>query len=161
MSAGIADRLIPASPQVRPKLPGSINPHGVSAEKTYIATMARATRRRTVSTQCIPEFDVIEQDPPAPLPFERRMIDRWPMQGKASAICVAGETFGEIFDLRMLDFSPGGMGAMSDRPLPPGMIITVGFQEPGQPARRGTVTRCQPWGDGYRIGIVFQMRLAA
>ena len=126
-----------------------------------------------MSTQCIPESDLFEPEtpitrdddwtahPPAPLPFERRMIDRWPMQGKASAICVAGETFGEIFDLRMLDFSPGGMGAMSDRPLSPGMIVNVGFQQPGQPARRGTVSRCQPWGDGYRIGIMFQMRLAA
>jgi len=74
---------------------------------------------------------------------------------------VAGEGFGQIVDLKLLDYSHYGLGALGDDPLEPGAVISVGFQQPGQMARRGVVVRCSPCGKGYRIAVRFEHRLAA
>lgn len=98
---------------------------------------------------------------PGPLRFERRDIDRWPVQGAATATCLSGERFGQMHDLSMLDYSFDGMGAISGTVLDPGMSVAVAFQSPGFLAKRGTVLRCAPCGNGYRVAIQFQSRLAA
>jgi hypothetical protein len=102
-----------------------------------------------------------EQDPPGPLRFERRQSDRWTIDGAATAFELAGDGFGRTHALRMLDYSDLGMGAISDSVIAPGTTISVGFQSPGYLARRGTVARCLPCGDGYRIAVLFEQRLAA
>ncbi len=96
-----------------------------------------------------------------PLRFERRRTDRWPLDGVATAFELAGEGFGRTHGLRMLDCSEEGMGAVSDTVVCPGTTVSVAFQAPGYPARRGFVSRCRPCGDGYRMAIVFDRRLAA
>ncbi len=82
--------------------------------------------------------------PPAPLRFERRQEDRWPATGVASVSCVAGEHFGEMYSLKMLDYGLQGMGATSARPIEPGVIVSVGFPAAGGPLKRGVVLRCLP-----------------
>ena len=99
--------------------------------------------------------------PPAAGRFERRRHDRWPARGRATACCAAGELFGETRPLKILDESDEGLGARSDRPLAPGTVVTVGFAAPGHGARTGVVLRCLPCGDGYRLAIRFETRLAA
>ena len=103
----------------------------------------------------------VNDDPPAPLRFERRCNDRWTAQGLATAHCAAGERFGERFTLHLIDASTDGLGARVDRPLNPGTIVTVAFAGPGQGVKNGTVVRCLPCGNGYRLAIRFEMRLAA
>jgi len=96
-----------------------------------------------------------------PLRFERRDVDRWPIEGVGTAFRLSGEKFGQMHDLRMLDYSDDGLGAISDTVIDPGTIVSVGFQAPGYIAKRGTVLRCTPCGEGYRVAIQFQARLAA
>ena len=97
----------------------------------------------------------------APLTFDRRQSDRWSIEGAATAIRLAGAEFGIIHELRSLDYSHGGMGATSDTVIEPGTVVSVGFQRPGLIAQRGVVLRCLPCGDGYRLAIRFEGRLAA
>lgn len=96
-----------------------------------------------------------------PYRFERRQVDRWPAQGAASAFCLTGDAFGRICDLSLADYSHDGMAAHSNDWLAPGSEISIGFAAPGYLARRGTVLRCEPCGQGYRLAIQFQMRMAA
>ena len=105
----------------------------------------------------------LEPDPPvpAPLAFERRQHDRWPADGLAKVFRVAGDRFGEVYTLRIVDESFEGLGATSSWPLEPGTIVSVAFVEPGCPARSGVVLRCRPCGDGYRLAIQYDRALAA
>lgn len=103
----------------------------------------------------------MSQTAPMTLRFERRQHDRWPERGVATAYGAAGPSFGRRFALRLLDASADGLGARSDRPLDPGTVVTLVFAEPGRPARNGVVVRCLPCGDGYRIAVRFELRMAA
>jgi len=102
-------------------------------------------------------------DPPSrkPLRLERREVDRWPIEGAATAFSMSSESFGRMHDLRMLDYSEYGLGAISDTAMAPGTIVSIGFQAPGYLAKRGTVERCTACGEGYRLAIQFESRLAA
>ncbi len=102
-----------------------------------------------------------EQDPPETLRLERRSLDRWEAHGSATAICLGGERFGQMHQLRLEDCSDDGVGAVSDSVLEPGTFVSVGFQTPGMLSRQAVVLRCQPCGNGYRIGLQFAMRQAA
>jgi hypothetical protein len=95
------------------------------------------------------------------LPFERREVDRWSTLAAATAFCLGGERFGEMHDLSVLDYSDDGLGAICDTVIPPGEVVSIGFQSPGLIARRGVVLRCQPCGQGYRVAIRFESRMAA
>ncbi len=97
----------------------------------------------------------------APLKFERRRAERWPMDGAASAFRLTGDSFGLMHDLVVNDYSQGGVGVISESPIEPGTLISIGFQQPGVVARRGVVRRCQPCGKGYRVGVQFELRQAA
>ena len=103
----------------------------------------------------------VDHDDAPPLKFERRQVGRWPMEGVATAFGLAGDYFGEIHDLQMCDYGHGGMCAVTEEPIQPGLLVSVGFQQPGVIARRGVVRRCDPCGHGYRVAIEFQMRQAA
>ena len=96
-----------------------------------------------------------------PLRFERRQADRWPIDGVATAFELAGDGFGRTHTLRMLDYSNDGIGAVSDTVIAPGTTVSLGFQSPGYPARRGTIARCLPCGEGYRVAVIFEQRMAA
>ncbi len=96
-----------------------------------------------------------------PFRFERRQADRWSSQALATAFCLNGDAFGRIHDLTLMDHSHDGLGAVSTEPIAPGTEMSIGFASPGHVARRGTVLRCEPCGEGYRIAVQFQARLAA
>jgi len=102
-----------------------------------------------------------QEEAPRVLRFEQRLDDRWPMEGAATLFRLGGERFGEMIGMRMIDFSLRGMGATSDTPVEPGAVVSVGFSSPGYPAKRGTVASCLPCGKGYRVGVMFESRLAA
>ncbi|MHC4946897.1 MAG: PilZ domain-containing protein [Planctomycetota bacterium] len=97
----------------------------------------------------------------APFRFERRQGDRWSTSGAATAFRLGGDQFGLMHDLQLLDGSVGGIGAVSTTPIEPGTVVSVGFEDPTWTARRGVVVRCLPCGDGYRVGVRYEGRLAA
>jgi hypothetical protein len=66
-----------------------------------------------------------------------------------------------MHDLSLQDYSHDGMAALSRDWMAPGTEISIGFSAPGYLARRGTVLRCEPCGEGYRVAVQFQARLAA
>jgi hypothetical protein len=100
-------------------------------------------------------------EPAGPLRFERRSLDRWPLSGAATAFRLSGQAFGETHELSLVDGSDDGLGAHSDSVIEPGAMVSIGFQSPGVVARRGTILRCTPCGNGYRIAIQYQGRMAA
>ena len=106
-------------------------------------------------------LDTDETSPSVVYRFDRRQHDRWPDAGHVTAFRIAGDRFGENYEMRIVDSSHEGLGAMSVQAIEPGAVISLGFAAPGRPARRGVVTRCQPCGAGYRIGIRFEHRLMA
>ncbi len=59
------------------------------------------------------------------LRFERRQHDRWPITGVATAWRLGGPRFGETATLKLLDYSTGGVGALSDQPIEPGAVVLV------------------------------------
>ncbi len=95
------------------------------------------------------------------LAFERRETDRWPVEGVATIFHLGGESFGQMHTLKMLDYSNDGVGAICPDPVTPGSLVSIGFQSPGYPAKRGSVVHCTPCGEGYRICIAFEFNLAA
>lgn len=98
---------------------------------------------------------------PAPLRFERRGVDRWPVHAAATAFRLSGQRFGQVHDLNLMDYCDDGLGALSDLPIEPGAIVSIAFHSPGYAAKRGTVLRCMPCGHGYRLAIQFAARMAA
>jgi hypothetical protein len=102
-----------------------------------------------------------EIEPAGPLRFERRANDRWQANGSATAFRLSGTHFGTTHELSLMDCSDDGLGAISDTVIEPGTIVSVAFQAPGIMAKRGTVLRCLPCGNGYRIAIQYQARMAA
>ena len=92
---------------------------------------------------------------------ERRQHDRWNVHGVATAFCIAGEHFGEMYEMHMLDISEQGMGATCEDAIPPGSMISIGFEAPGYLAKRGEVLHCKPTGHGYRVAIRFDALAAA
>jgi len=100
-------------------------------------------------------------DPPAPLPFERRRHGRRPMQGSARAVLLDSDHFGQMRQLALLDYSPGGIGAISAQPVIPGTSVSIGFTSHGYPSERGTVVKCLPCGHGYRLAVRFDLAKAA
>jgi hypothetical protein len=105
-------------------------------------------------------FDHADSIPPT-LRFERRQVDRVPTDGHATALRVGGDCFGQIHDLRLVDYSVGGLAAICGDPIEPGTALSLGFANPGWLARRGVVRRCLPCGSGYRVAIQFELGLAA
>lgn len=93
--------------------------------------------------------------------FERRDSERRRLDGVATVFCLSGACFGEMHELNTLDYSSGGLAAMSDRAIAPGTLLSIGFSTQGMLARRGIVRRCLPSGEGYRLSIEFEARLAA
>jgi hypothetical protein len=92
---------------------------------------------------------------------ERRVQDRWALDGVATAHETGGAGFGRRHALRLLDGSPDGIGARSGSALAPGTDLVLAFSAPGGGTARGTVIRCLPDGRGYRVAIRLQGRAAA
>ena len=96
-----------------------------------------------------------------PYSFDRRRSPRWDAYGSATAFILDGESFGRMHTLQLTDAAQDGIGADSNDAISPGTMVSLGFEDPGQIAQQGVVVRCLPTGDGYRVGILFQRRLAA
>ena len=106
------------------------------------------------------ESDPLEAPAPRVLKFERRRAPRVPAEGAALAFETGGDGFGRRHELELVDFSAGGVGAITDTMIAPGSPVTISFRTDGE-AAQGQVVRCLPCGRGYRVAIAFARRRAA
>ena len=93
--------------------------------------------------------------------MERRTHNRWPVNCAASAFCLQGEQFGRTYDLQLLDFGHGGLGAVVQEPVDRGALMSFGFEHPGYTAHRGRVVECRPAAEGYRLAVQTKGPVAA
>jgi hypothetical protein len=77
------------------------------------------------------------------------------VDGHATAFCLGSGHFGKMFTMEACDYCSGGMAALSSEPLPAGCDVSIGFEARQCLAGRGTVLRCQPCEEGYRVAIQF------
>ena len=94
-----------------------------------------------------------------PIPLERRIDHRKPIQGRVTALMTMTEEEprrNRICSLELRDVSEGGLGAVSGDELPKGATMTV-FFPPHGPERGfdmyGKVAWCRPADDGFEIGL--------
>ena len=100
------------------------------------------------------------QQAPARRPgrFMRRHFDRRTVDGVATIFELTGDRFGWMHTTTTVDYSDGGMSAISGDVIPPGTAVSVGFQSPDCTSRHGQVIRCMPCESGYRVAVAFQSR---
>lgn len=87
--------------------------------------------------------------------FERRRSERMMVDAHATLFCL-GNSFGEIYEMQTVDYSDSGVGLATRQPVEAGLTVSVGFSYPSCRAGYGTIVRCQPDGDGYRVGVRFE-----
>ena len=102
-----------------------------------------------------------DSDPLAPLKFDRRSSERHDARGVVTAQPNSGSRLGRVTDLVLVDESVGGFGAISQVPLEPGTSIWLTGNEFTTRPRRAIVIRCAPCGDGYQIGVRYELAMAA
>jgi hypothetical protein len=88
-------------------------------------------------------------------PTERRLSRRAQAEGCATAFCLGGGHFGQMFSMKTCDYCEGGVAVFSSTPISPGCDVSIGFESRRCLAGRGTVLRCQPCDKGYRVAIRF------
>jgi hypothetical protein len=88
-------------------------------------------------------------------PGERRLSRRAEAEGCATAFCLGGGHFGQMFTMKACDYCEGGVAVYCRTPVPPGSDVAIGFESRHCSAGRGTVLRCQPCEEGYRVAIRF------
>ncbi len=94
------------------------------------------------------------------LRIERRAETRESAFGTLAAT-YSGDGRHGITQLELVDRSPSGLGALTQAPIEPGMIVTICPEGSTRPSLSGRVTRCTPAGEGFKIGLVFTRRSAA
>jgi len=102
-----------------------------------------------------------DDDPPAPLRFERRAAPRTEAIGSLRALRRDFPPVPGWIDLRLRDESDGGFAAHVNEPLGPGTPLDVRVCPMRDHWRLARVVRCLPVGDGYLIGVAYEMRRAA
>ena len=91
-----------------------------------------------------------------PRVFARRKSSRRRLGGIATAFELSGGHFGGMHTLRLIEYSDGGVGGITDALVAQGTLVTVGFQSRQCMAHLGRVVSCVPFEDGYHVGVAFK-----
>ena len=81
--------------------------------------------------------------------------------GSVTVFHLEGEEFGLMHEVVELQVSDEGINGRSTNPVSPGSVVSMGFEAPGFPARRGEVVGCVRCPQGWQIGIEFHASTAA
>lgn len=76
-----------------------------------------------------------------------------PLPGGATVFHLDGDRFGSMQALVDLAINEDVLEARADEQVPAGSMISLGFEAPGTPARRGEVVHCDRHGDRWHVGI--------
>ena len=81
--------------------------------------------------------------------------------GSVTVFHLEGEAFGLMHEVVELRVSDEGINGRSSEPVSPGSVVSMGFEAPGFPARKGEVVGCVRCREGWQIGIEFHASTAA
>lgn len=109
--------------------------------------------------------DFTDDRPQPTLAFSSSWIDDpaapEPIFGSATVFQLEGDCFGTMLEVVQLSLSEQGVEGTIDGPVEPGTVVSLGFEAPGHPARRGAVIGCIRCEHGWKVGIEFDGRDAA
>ena len=81
--------------------------------------------------------------------------------GSATVFHLEGDDFGVMHEVVELALCGDGVEGTATKPVVPGSVVSLGFEAPGHPARRGEIVGCVRCEDGWKIGIAFDAQAAA
>lgn len=84
-----------------------------------------------------------------------------PIPGSATVFHLEGDDFGVMHEVVELALCGDGVEGTSPEPVVPGSVVSLGFEAPGHPARRGEIVDCVRCDEGWKIGIAFDAQAAA
>lgn len=84
-----------------------------------------------------------------------------PLSGAVTVFHLEGDRFGSMHEVVELSLSEVGVEGFSAEPVAPGAVVSLGFEAPGHPARRGEIIGCVRCDGGWKVGIEFDVREAA
>jgi hypothetical protein len=84
-----------------------------------------------------------------------------PIFGAVTVFHLEGERFGSMQEVVELSLSEVGVEGLSADPVEPGAVVSLGFEAPGHPARRGEIIGCVRCEGGWKVGIEFDLCEAA
>ena len=93
--------------------------------------------------------------------FVHKGRDATAIPGSVTVFHLEGEEFGLMHEVIELSVSDEGVNGRSTEPVSPGAVVSMGFEAPGIPARRGEVVGCVRCHEGWQIGIEFHNNAAA
>ena len=98
---------------------------------------------------------------PASLKFERRRVARTPAAGEAMAAFYDADGAIALTSEELIDASAKGIGLRSSVEIEPGARFMIYAGGSALAHRGGVVARCTPDGDGWRLGVLCDARMAA
>ncbi len=98
---------------------------------------------------------------PKPWKPERRLESRQPAGGRAIVTIREQGQMPILAPVELLDASEHGVGIRSEKPAMPGAAVRLYFHGEVMPGRTGVVARCDRDGEGWRLGVRCDMRMAA
>ncbi|MBL0922012.1 MAG: PilZ domain-containing protein [Phycisphaerales bacterium] len=105
--------------------------------------------------------DSHDHDAPETYVFDRRRAGRAPASGAMQAVLANGRQMPWVLRLGLVNASHGGLCVTTDAPIEPGSRLSLRVDPVHGNWTTGTVVRCEPLEDGYRVGIAYEQRRAA
>jgi hypothetical protein len=90
------------------------------------------------------------------LPFDRRRGSRESASGSMQAVLANGRDMPWVLRLGLVNASNGGLCVTTDAPLDPGARLSMRIDPVHGNWITGSVVRCEPVGDRYRLGIAYE-----
>jgi len=86
---------------------------------------------------------------------DRRTEPRWRLEGTATLLTL-GTVLGTMVELHGLEGAPWWISGVSEKPLPVGARVSIGFSDPSCRPGCGVIERCNPCCDGgFRFAVRF------
>ncbi|MFM7053021.1 MAG: hypothetical protein ACKOYN_12960 [Planctomycetota bacterium] len=99
--------------------------------------------------------EAVRMDLRRPFRVERRAATRWAIPGNATMLTL-GTVLGTVVDASELEGGPWWVAGVSEKALPRGTRVSVGFSEPSCRPATGLVERCNLRQDGrFRLAVRF------
>jgi hypothetical protein len=92
---------------------------------------------------------------------ERRRLPRSAAGGRVLATVTRSTGDVAVVGVQLVDSSAAGLGLYSPVFVEPGDLVGLHFDGSALPSRLGRVVRCEPHGEGYRVGLAAARRVAA
>ncbi len=96
-----------------------------------------------------------------PIPFDRRHGARETASGSMQAVIANGRDMPWVMRLGLVNASRGGLCVTTDAPLDPGARLSMRIDPVHGNWITGSVVRCEPVGDLFRLGIAYESQMRA